>query len=82
MRLDVDKARGHREPAGIDDPLGVLRQVGSDLGDASGLDRHVRAPALAAAAVDHRAATDQDVPDHDAPFPHPTVSGGALVARR
>ncbi len=68
MRLDVDKARRHHEPAGIDDPVGIRRQVGPDLGHQAVLNRDIGALAGSAAAVDHRAAANEDVPGHGVSF--------------
>ena len=43
MGLDVDKPRRHRQPAGVDDALGIGRQIAADLGDSPGLDRQIGA---------------------------------------
>ena len=64
MRLDVDKAGRHRQALGIDHPGRAFRHRAAHRGDAPGPNGDIADLAGPAAAVDNRAAADQDVGGH------------------
>jgi hypothetical protein len=61
MGLDVDKAGRDREPRRVDDPGRTLRQGPAERRDPPLAHQHVAGLARPAAAVDDKAALDQDV---------------------
>src|SRR5207253_9834250 len=64
MRLEVDEAGGDRQPRRVDDPRRRAREPWAERRDPAVRDRHIDDLPGPAAAVDHGAAADQDVPGH------------------
>ncbi len=64
MGLDVDEARRHRQPVGVDGPGGVVREATADRRDAAVPHGEIGRNPGAAAPVVERAAADQDVAGH------------------
>ncbi len=64
MRLDVDKARRHRQTRGLYDPRRPGRQRAAERRDTAVADRDIADLARPAAAVDQDAAADQDLLAH------------------
>ena len=61
MRLDVDEARRHGEPCGVDGLLGAAFELRADRGDTAVFNGEISRGAGRAAAVENKPAADQDV---------------------
>src|SRR6516225_11106169 len=66
MGLDVDEPGCNRKPAGIDDFRRLAGEAGPCGGDAAGADSEIARSALGSAAIDQKAAVNEDVVFHGA----------------